>query len=196
LKLFEGERRRSKRLPVTGEPIVDEFMPTMEPVGGITELQPMEAGISPAITALARVLGKSVSWVRANWPKISAGLAGLTGGLAVTDLMSPDDPLPFFPDGDTSMVPYQPGANLPLMFGRGIPREWIAYTWDTGTAIFYRLIDGRIAVQRKNGTWKVYRAKKHIVISSNPRIGTFNKAAKRFDKLEKRLTKKVYVRRK
>lgn len=51
----------------------------------------------------------------------------------------------------------------------------VAYTWNTGTAKFYRLQSGKIAVQRKNGLWKVYRPKKHIVISTNPRMSAISK---------------------
>jgi len=67
----------------------------------------------------------------------------------------------------------------------------VAYSWNTGTAVFYRLTDGRIAVQRKNGVWKVYRPKKHIVVPSNPRIGTLTRAMTRIDRLSKKLAKKL-----
>lgn len=67
----------------------------------------------------------------------------------------------------------------------------VAYTWNTGTAVFYRLLDGRIAVQRRNGTWKVYRPKKHIVVPTNPRIGTLIRADKRIKRLMKGIQKSL-----
>lgn len=59
----------------------------------------------------------------------------------------------------------------------------IAYSWNTGTAIFYRLRDGRIAVQKKNGVWKVYRPKKPLVLYANPRVGTLIKADQKINRL-------------
>lgn len=70
----------------------------------------------------------------------------------------------------------------------------VAYTWNTGTAIFYRLFDGRIAVQKSNGVWKVYRPQKHIVVPRNPRVGTFNRARKRLDRLEKHLPRRTVTK--
>lgn len=40
----------------------------------------------------------------------------------------------------------------------------IVYTWDTGTAKFARLANGKIAVQKKDGTTKVYRPYRPVVI--------------------------------
>ena len=73
----------------------------------------------------------------------------------------------------------------------GLPAGAIAKSWHTGTARFYMLTDGRIAVQRKNGTWKVYRPAKHIVVPRNPRIGTLIKADKRIDTMMKGLTRRL-----
>lgn len=78
----------------------------------------------------------------------------------------------------------------------GMPAGSVAKSWHTGTARFYMLTDGRIAVQRKNGTWKVYRPQKHIVIPRNPRIGTLIKADKRVDRLMKGLARRMPAARK
>jgi len=40
----------------------------------------------------------------------------------------------------------------------------VVYEWDTGTAKFARLANGKIAVQRKDGTVKVYRPYRPVVI--------------------------------
>ena len=72
----------------------------------------------------------------------------------------------------------------------GPPGLQVAYTWNTGTAVFYRLTDGRIAVQRKNGVWKFYRPQKHIVVPRNPRIGTLLRADRRIDRLMTGLARK------
>jgi len=67
----------------------------------------------------------------------------------------------------------------------------VAYSWNTGTATFYRLIDGRIAVQKKNGVWKVYWPARHIVVPRNPRVGTLLKADRRIDRMMKGIHKRA-----
>jgi len=65
----------------------------------------------------------------------------------------------------------------------------VAYTWNTKTAIFYRLVDGRISVFKKDGTLKTYWPQKHIVISRNPGVRDLMRADKRLDKLVAGLAK-------
>lgn len=49
--------------------------------------------------------------------------------------------------------------------GAMFPAPEIAYGWNTGTAQFYRLTDGRITVQRRDGTWKApYRPYRPVCI--------------------------------
>jgi len=61
-----------------------------------------------------------------------------------------------------------PGTMIPLG-GPGLPEPpagMVAKEWSTGTAQFYMLIDGRIAVySKKKRRWKVYRPEKMAVIS-------------------------------
>lgn len=78
----------------------------------------------------------------------------------------------------------------------GLPAGAIAKSWHTGTAQFFLLTDGRIAAQRKNGTYKIYRPHKSIVVPRNPRIGTLIAADKRIDKLMKGLTRRLPANRK
>ena len=80
---------------------------------------------------------------------------------------------------------------LPGVGGQLPPGTTIVKVWHTGTAQFARLLDGRIAVQRKDGTIKTYRPQKHIVIPRNPRVGTLIRADKRLDRLVKGLRKVV-----
>jgi len=86
--------------------------------------------------------------------------------------------------GGTSMMP----AGLMGQIS-GPPAEIIAYTWTTypGGPTFYRLVDGRIAVQKKNGVWRVYRPQKHIVISRNPGVKDLMRANKRLATLTRGL---------
>lgn len=90
--------------------------------------------------------------------------------------------MPFFGiDYDTPMRP---------------PDNIIAYSWVTNKYApedeqirFFRLINGKIAVRRKNGVWKMWTPKKMIVLSSNPRLGQFNRASKKIITLSKKLDK-------
>ena len=98
--------------------------------------------------------------------------------------------------GGKALQPMHPGtgksmAQLPGVGGHLPAGTTIVKTWNTGTAQFARLADGRIAVQKKDGTIKVYRPQKHIVIPRNPRIGTLIRADKRLDRLVKGLRKVV-----
>lgn len=82
-------------------------------------------------------------------------------------------------------------GRLPGVGGQLPAGTTIVKTWNTGTAQFARLADGRIAVQRKDGTIKTYRPQKHIVIPRNPRVGTLIRADKRLERLVKGLRKVV-----
>ncbi len=71
--------------------------------------------------------------------------------------------------------------------------------WSTGTAQFYQLTDGRIAVySKKKKRWTAYRPARHIVISRNPRMGTLLRASKRIDRLWTGISRKAgkYLRKK
>jgi len=93
------------------------------------------------------------------------------------------------PGTGQSLVPR--GGSLPAVGGQLPPGTTVVKVWNTGTAQFARLLDGRIAVQRKDGTIKVYRPQKHIVIPRNPRVGTLIRADKRLERLTKGLRKVV-----
>lgn len=82
-------------------------------------------------------------------------------------------------------------GRLPGIGGMLPSKDTVVKVWTTGTANFARLLDGRIAVQKKDGTIKTYRPQKHIVIPRNPRVGTLIRADKRLKRLTKGLKKVV-----
>lgn len=100
------------------------------------------------------------------------------------------------PTGGVS-VAMQPIPGLgQLSRGQEFPGgPFVVKSWDTypgagvtgGGAwpIFSLLSDGRIVVQKPNGSWKVYRPKKNLVISSNPRLRDIRK----LDRMHKRVVK-------
>jgi len=72
-------------------------------------------------------------------------LAGIVGGSILVDQV-------FFGNGGT-------GSSLPMSVNAQIVGTWVA-----NGVTFYRLSDGRLAVQNKHGRWKVWRPKKPIVL--------------------------------
>ena len=79
-----------------------------------------------------------------------------------------------------------PGPPYPMqVFGdRGYA---ITAFWSTGTAFFMQTTDRKIIALRSDGSAKVYRPRKHIVVSSNPRVKNLVRARDRLDVLSKRL---------
>lgn len=160
--------------------------------GGGGLLQP-EAGTPVALAGILAAL-KNIA------PAVLAGIAGMAlGQLGQGDDGEPLD-TPFqeglrfpweTPGGEGFIAPWTEQVQLPSgligQLGAGYPGQGIAKSWSTGTAVFYMLTDGRITVQRKNGTWKTYRPQKHIVISRNPRIS----AIRKLDRAHKRVGRMV-----
>lgn len=56
------------------------------------------------------------------------------------------------------------GDNLPVHATQGMPGAHVVGQWVANGVTFYRLADGRLAVQNKHGRWKVWKPKKPIVI--------------------------------
>lgn len=77
--------------------------------------------------------------------KAVLALAGVVGGSILVDQL-------FAGDGGA-------GINLPMSVNAQIVGTWVA-----NGVTFYRLSDGRLAVQNKHGRWKVWRPKKPIVL--------------------------------
>lgn len=79
----------------------------------------------------------------------------------------------------------------------GIAPGAVVKTWSTrGVSVtFYKLSDGRIACQKKDGTWKIWRPAKHLVISRNPKVNALLRADKKIDKLMKALARRAGVSR-
>jgi len=56
------------------------------------------------------------------------------------------------------------GDNLPVHATQGMPGAHVVGSWVANNVTFYRLANGRLAVQNKHGRWKVWKPKKPIVI--------------------------------
>jgi len=150
--------------PGTGAEPAPWYMPKPSPSG--EPLQVVESGgplalagpllgaagitLPTAITALLGAIGVGY----AGYQALGGGEGGGIGGLNILG-------------GDEGFIP---GTMVPLG-GPGLPEPpaaMVAKEWSTGTAQFYMLIDGRIAVySKKKKRWKIYRPQKMAVIGKN-----------------------------
>jgi len=81
----------------------------------------------------------------------------------------------------------------PKMIIFGTKGYTVTSFWSTGTAFFYQTVDRMIIAVRADGTAKVYRPRKHIVVSSNPRVRNLVRARDKLDKLSKNLRSAIGV---
>lgn len=125
-------------------------------IGGIVAA----GGFTAALALLRTVLGTATRVTAAQWNRLPgwAQAALTTGGIIVgselaTDLVGLDDAgiIPGFGLPDGGGFPTLPGT---IIIG----------SWNANGVRFYRLSDGKLAVQKKNGSWKVWRPKKPIVL--------------------------------
>lgn len=157
-----------------------------------------DAGVGRYLAGQFPGLGRALPW-----------LAGVSGGVALEKLadwgldrmgeprgggrMYPVSQMPARRNGGASLMQQRPLGQLSR--GQEFPGgPFVVKTWDTypgsgvtgGGAwpIFALLSDGRIVVSKPDGSWKVYRPKKNLVISSNPRLRDIRK----LDKMHKRVT--------
>jgi len=113
-------------------------------------------------------------------PATQAGLAALGLGLGTIAI--------------NELIIDIPGFGLP---GDGVSGQFavgnnvIVGTWVANGVKFYRLLDGRLAVQNKRGRWKVWRPKKPIVLYAGgaSNLKTMLRADAALDKQAKRIKK-------
>ncbi len=200
---------RAGRTPLAGRTIYPQIGPSLTPGQAVTEATgiPVAEGTALFGLPLAALLAKF-------GPALLAGLGGAAlGGIlgggnggggdeegevgmpvgGPTGVQFPWET----PAGEGFIAPWTQQVGLPSgltgQVGAAYPGAFggigVAYSWSTGTAVFFRLMDGRIAVQRKNGVWKIYRPKKHIVLSTNPRLSQLRKFDRAYSRLNKMVSK-------
>jgi len=134
----------------------------------------------------------------ATWQKFVLQGAGVVIGTILSNelvdsLMGGDDggdgvPQAQLPTGATGIVP-RIGQHMDIEgvhLGAHIIGQWVA-----NGVTFYKLSDGKQAVRRKNGTWRIWKPKKPIVLYSD---GSSNlKTLLRADAAVTRQAKKLYA---
>jgi len=165
----------------------------------------MIGNVGKGLVARGTILNSSGRIARAGIksPKVKTALGGVgiaTAGAVLADQFGESGYRPTFnipiPKINLRRSNVHKGAgqsirSLPGVGGMLPNKDMVVKTWNTGTAQFARLADGRMAVQKKDGTIKTWRPAKHIVIPRNPRVATLLRAEKRIDRLAKGLRKMV-----
>jgi len=80
-------------------------------------------------------------------------------------------------------VPFQPGGI--------VPTDSITHTWVANGVPFAQLADGRVMVRRKNGTIKIFRRPRPIVLGRNPGVRDIVRADKKIEQLMKVMRKRM-----
>lgn len=155
------------------------------PSGGYALLSKICAGmpgpLKPVCFALGAFgIGATVAWSRLpGWIQIALTSIGVAVG---TDILIDTDGKG---GDDTGIIPFGGGQASP------IPGQAVIGTWTANGVKFYRLADGRIAVQNSRGRWKVWRPKKPIVMFAGGagNLRTFLRADAALNGQAKRLKK-------
>lgn len=120
-------------------------------------------GIAAAIAALRVALRGATRVTQAHWNSLPgwARTALAAVGIGVGYELAQD--LPGVPGGGFDL-PFIGGSNFPAV--SEVLGVQVVGSWDANGVRFYRLSDGKLAVQNKMGRWKVWRPKKPIVLYS------------------------------
>jgi hypothetical protein len=109
----------------------------------------------------ARTVGTRVAFANLPlWLRTAMAALGFTGATIAIDSTLESFDLPSFgPDF------LNPGGNggVDIQIQPGVSAQVVG-SWEANGVRFYRLLDGKIAVQNKRGRWKVWRPKKPIVL--------------------------------
>lgn len=87
------------------------------------------------------------------------------------------------------------GQAVPFTPGGLVPTDSITHTWVANGVPFAQLADGRVMVRRKNGTIKIFRRPRPIVLGRNPGVRDLVRADKKIEALLKMVKKRMPARR-
>jgi len=187
-------------------PVVPPFEEEVPPIDEGLNLEELGIGIGAgaaplgllgtAATALVPAAGAALPALfgaaGAALPAVAGGgLAAALAGLGIAGISGLLDGV----DAGANMGLF--GVDWGDIFGLGqgdiadITGQKVVQSWNTGTAKFYRTMDGKIHTFTKSGVLKSWRPAKHIVVSKNPRMRTMIRANNRLDKLMKGVAKAV-----
>lgn len=115
-------------------------------------------------------------------PRSALGRGFLGGGVAgsLNSIWSNLDTL--LPGAGRGIGGFLPGRSTPsgpaIAGGSGGgPSAAIVGSWNTGTAIFYQLQNGKIGTTKRNGVWKEWRPYRPVVIPKKWNAGSMRRVA-------------------
>jgi len=151
----------------------NEPMPQLGDIGEVVTGAVAAVGLVPlAFQVLKVLMGSAVRITARHWSALPGwartALVGVGLGVGAEAILTGDIPLITLPgqgdggDGLPALIGPVLGADLDVPgvhLGAHVVGSWIA-----NGVTFYRLSDGKLAVQNKKGRWKVWRPKKPIVL--------------------------------
>lgn len=162
------------------------------PPGGAGNMPPVTLPVPVQKTAFSpggALVGGVEGYLSSGW--LGAVLGAVTGsGLLDKEATG----MTYGSTGAAGMVPYG-GPGVPEPAAGLVARQWKtkAFANDVGEywVYFFRLIDGRIMCwNERRQEMKIWRPKKNIVISSDPRISSIVKLERTYNRVIRRLAKK------
>ena len=153
---------------------------------GIPFAQPPPGGGQPEIVQAGFGIAAILPFLIRMWPWLAGGAAGIAAGIDIASpatgfIQQPAQVIPGTSIGLGGPFAPEPSAGM-------IAKEWAGI----GGSRFYLLINGRVVVRKRNGTWKLIKRVRmlHMKIS-NPRMGDVVKADKIVARTAKILRKRL-----
>jgi len=119
-------------------------------------------GARPGVVAWARTALGGVVGTRISWAMLPMWLRTVLTGIGLSGVAIVVDEIVDLPGG-------LPGVDIIGGNGTDMPfaHNHVVGSWIANGVVFYRLTDGKLAVQNKKGRWKVWKPKKPIVLFAN-----------------------------
>jgi len=136
------------------------------PVGGVIGALPVGVTLAAARALLRAAMGGVTRVTRQHWESLPGWARTLLAAVGIGVGVDLAVGLPGVP-GESFLLPSGGGDGEPH-FGQHMTNGHLGVTiiggWEANGVRFYRLSDGKLAVQNKHGRWKVWRPKKPIVL--------------------------------
>jgi len=183
------DAQRVSLLGITGDnPITDEMgVPVAVATAGMAgrALRLILGGGGGRLTAA--IWNSLPSIVRTALTQIGIGIGAMVafnGDIPFITLPGQGSSVPAVPIG-----PVQPPIDIHVGGGSPMQAAHVVGSWVANGVTFYRLADGKLAVQNKKGRWKVWKPKKPIVLYANgaSNLKTMLRADKALNKQAKQI---------
>jgi len=138
-----------------------------QPLGGGVGALPVGITLAAARVLLRTAMGGARRITAAHWNRLPGWAQSLLAGVGLGIGIDLAMDIPGVP-GESILLPGSGGGGPDMHFGQHMTDGHLGVTiiggWTANGVQFYRLSDGKLAVQNKHGRWKVWRPKKPIVL--------------------------------